>query len=105
MTSLIHIAPQLPPAIDGVGDYCWNLWRHWPEAKPDWTFLIARGAKATSAVWREVEVSEFAPGRSSLVKPLEQSGGETAVLHYVGYGYQPKGIPVWLPGEIERWKR
>jgi hypothetical protein len=27
------------------------------------------------------------------------------LLHYVGYAYQPKGIPVWLPGALEQWKR
>ena len=105
MTSLTHIAPQLPPAIDGVGDYCWNLWRHWPEENPDWKFLVARNAKATSAHWPEVIVNEFTSEKFSLAESLEQSDCEIAVLHYVGYGFQPKGIPIWLPGEIERWKR
>jgi len=105
MTSLTHIAPQLPPVIDGVGDYCWNLWKHWPEENPDWKFLVARNAKATAAHWPEVIVNEFTPEKFSLAESLEQSGCEIAVLHYVGYGFQPKGIPVWLPGEIERWKR
>ena len=105
MNSLVHIAPQLPPAIDGVGDYCWNLWRHWPEAKPNWTFLVARGAQETSAIWREVEAREFALNKFSLADALENAGHETVVLHYVGYGFQPKGIPIWLPGAIEQWKR
>jgi hypothetical protein len=102
MTRLIHIVPQLPPAIDGVGDYCWNLWRHWPEPKRDWTLLVTRGAKETSAIWREVDVRQF--DRTSLAGALEQARGDTVILHYVGYGYQPKGIPVWLPSAIEKWK-
>lgn len=105
MNSLIHIAPQLPPAIDGVGDYCWNLWSHWPDTAPDWTFLVVRGAEETSKIWREAEVHEFALNRSSLADALELTGNETALLHYVGYAYQPKGIPVWLPGALEQWKR
>jgi len=105
MSSLVHIAPQLPPAIDGVGDYCWNLWHHWPEAGPDWTFLVTRGAAATRAVWSEADVREFECGAASLGAALEQTGCDTVLLHYVGYAYQPKGIPLWLPGALEQWKR
>src|SRR5437868_3951452 len=99
MISLTHIAPQLPPAIDGVGDYCWNLWRHWPEESLDWKFLVARGAKATTTHWTEATVREFTSAKFSLSESLEQTSAEIAVLHYVGYGFQPKGIPAWLPGE------
>jgi hypothetical protein len=105
MSSLVHIAPQLPPAIDGVGDYCSNLWQHWPEAEPDWIFLVTRGAAQTAAVWRNARVCEFECGNESLRTALEQTGCDTVLLHYVGYAYQPKGIPLWLPGAIEQWKR
>jgi hypothetical protein len=105
MSPLVHIAPQLPPAIDGVGDYCWNLWKHWPEAEPDWKFLVARGADETAAVWRAIEVRAFTLNKSSFAAALEQSGCENAVLHYVSYGFQPKGIPIWLPGAITEWKQ
>jgi hypothetical protein len=104
MSSLVHIAPQLPPAIDGVGDYCWNLWQHWPEKHPRWTFLVSRGAQDTSVVWREVNVRSFTLTRAGLAAALEETPAETAVLHYVGYGFQPKGIPVWLPGALADWK-
>ena len=105
MSSLVHIAPQLPPAIDGVGDYCANLWRHWPETEPDWIFLVTRGARQTASAWNEVDVREFACDARSLGAALEQTLCETVLLHYVGYGYQPKGIPLWLPGALEKWKR
>jgi hypothetical protein len=104
MNTLVHIAPQLPPAIDGVGDYCAHLWKHWPEPEPDWKFLVTRGAEETRQTWPEVSVREFALDGSSLTSSLENSGADVAVLHYVGYAYQRKGIPVWLPGAIERWK-
>lgn len=104
MTSLVHITPQLPPAIDGVGDYAANLWRHWPTAPRDWKFLVTRGADATRQAWPEVAVREFSLTGSALTAALEESGSEVAVLHYVGYAYQPKGMPVWLPGAIQRWK-
>ena len=105
MNSLVHIAPQLPPAIDGVGDYCANLWRHWPESRPDWVFLVTRGARETAATWNEIDAREFECNAPSLSAALEDSRGDTVLLHYVGYAYQPKGIPVWLPGALEQWKR
>ena len=105
MNSIVHIAPQLPPAIDGVGDYCWNLWRHWPEPLPAWKFLVIRGEKETARVWPEVRTREFQPAKESLCEALAWSECDTAVLHYVGYGFQPKGIPTWLPGAIAQWKR
>ncbi|HWN96506.1 MAG TPA: hypothetical protein VNT99_15865 [Methylomirabilota bacterium] len=105
MNSLIHITPQLPPAIDGVGDYCWNLWRHWPQPLPPWRFLVTRGAREAAALWPEVQIDQFELSKNALRAALEQRSGATIVLHYVSYGYQPKGIPVWLPGAIAEWKR
>lgn len=104
MKTVIHIAPQLPPALDGVGDYCWNLWRHWPERETSWHFAVLHGAAAAQAAWPAVKVSGFEPNAESLWTVLERSGATTAVLHYVGYGFQPKGIPVWLPRALEDWR-
>lgn len=104
MSTLVHITPQLPPAIDGVGDYCWNLWQHWPEPQPDWEFLVARGADETQGKFPQLKAREFALNAASLAKALEQAQSDTVVLHYVGYAYQPKGIPVWLPRALAQWR-
>lgn len=104
MTTLLHIAPQLPPAFDGVGDYCWNLWKHWPDSEPNWQFLVARGGHESAAHWPQVAVSEFDLNRKGLHEALERAGAETVVLHYVGYGFQPKGIPLWLPRSLSQWR-
>lgn len=105
MSNLVHIVPQLPPAIDGVGDYCWNLWKHWPEQQPDWKFLVTRGAEETSSIFPGAKVRNFERNAASLIEALEKSKCQTAVLHYVGYAYQPKGIPVWLPRALGTWRR
>ena len=104
MNTLLHIAPQLPPAIDGVGDYCWNLWRHWPESETCWQFLALHGVSATRELWHETKIGGFNADADSLYRALETTGAQTVVLHYVGYGFQPKGIPVWLPGALRRWR-
>ena len=105
MNKLTHIAPQLPPAIDGVGDYCWNLWRHWPASDVRWEFLALSGVLKSRAHWPEVEISAFNDNADSLHRALEAAKAQTVVLHYVGYGYQPKGIPLWLPEALRRWRK
>ncbi|HEY0549627.1 MAG TPA: hypothetical protein VGF13_08500, partial [Verrucomicrobiae bacterium] len=104
MNTLTHIAPQLPPAIDGVGDYCWNLWRHWLESDTRWRFLALHGVAKSREHWSEVEVGGFNANAESLHRTLEFTGAQTVVLHYVGYGFQPKGMPLWLPEGLRRWR-
>jgi hypothetical protein len=104
MSTLVHITPQLPPAIDGVGDYCWNLWKHSPAGGTDWQFAVVHGAEDTRATWPEAKIRNFSLNASSLAAALEQSSCETVVLHYVGYAYQPKGIPIWLPKALRDWR-
>jgi hypothetical protein len=106
MSPIIHIIPQLPPAIDGVGDYCANLWKHWPESgsNPHWKFLVAHGADETRQFLPDMDVREFALNANSLSAALNNAHGDVLVLHYVGYAYQPKGMPIWLPGAIQKWK-
>jgi hypothetical protein len=104
MISVVHIAPQLPPAIDGVGDYVANLWRHWPDSTANWKFVVTRGLEETQGASPEMQVRAFDLNEDSLASALNQTGAEVAVLHYVGYAYQPKGMPIWLPRAIRRWK-
>ncbi|HUR59652.1 MAG TPA: hypothetical protein VM029_18175, partial [Opitutaceae bacterium] len=54
--------------------------------------------------WPEAKVREFKLNGAALTKSLEQSRCATVVLHYVGYAYQPKGIPVWLPRALRQWR-
>ncbi len=104
MNTLVHIAPQLPPAVDGVGDYCWNLWRHSTESDVRWEFLALHGVANTREHWREVGIRGFQANADSLHRALETTAAQTVVLHYVGYGFQPKGIPIWLPEALRRWR-
>jgi hypothetical protein len=122
MNTLVHITPQLPPAIDGVGDYCWNLWKQsvgplalradddqtsTPRSarlSTSWKFLVARRAQDTLAFAPELDVREFGLNAEALTAALAHSDPETIVLHYVGYAYQPKGVPVWLPEALREWR-
>ncbi|WP_155989831.1 hypothetical protein RG903_02600 [Thermithiobacillus tepidarius DSM 3134] len=102
--SLCVIAPRLPPAIDGVGDYCYRLWEHWPEAAPRWQLLVTEKAEASQADWPQVLVRGFERSEAGLLSALTRIDSATLVLHYVGYGYAPSGAPDWLPRALRQWK-
>ncbi len=104
LRNLIQVVPSLPPAFGGVGDFCVKLWEHWPEPKPQWRFLVTKGAAASQAQWSEVKIAEFEKSIKGLVTALEQVNPQTVVLHYVGYGFHPKGCPIWLPKALKEWK-
>lgn len=104
LKNLTHIVPRLPPAINGVGDYCFKLWDYWPETQQQWYFLVSEDASASQADWTEVKIAEFDKSTKGLVSALEPINAETVILHYVGYGYHPKGCPIWLPKALEEWK-
>jgi hypothetical protein len=103
MNTIVQIAPQLPPAMDGVGDYCWLLWKHWPDSEAHFDFVVLHHTESTPEN-NAAPVETISPSAKSLHEALDRSGAETAVLHYVGYAYQPKGMPLWLPPALERWR-
>ena len=90
--------------MGGVGDYCVKLWEHWSEPQPEWSFLVPQAAAASQAQWTEVKIAEFEKSTTGLITALEQVNAQTVVLHYVGYGFHPKGCPVWLPQALKEWK-
>lgn len=106
LPSVISIVPQLPPAIDGVGDYALNLARqsrkdfniqtHFIVCNPNWT--------------GRTEIEEFSISQVSdrsfdaLLTLLSGDRTSSILLHYVGYGYANRGCPVWLVDGLQRWK-
>jgi hypothetical protein len=112
----IHITPQLPPAVCGVGDYARVVGGRMeqlapgvrcayvaagtraaalPPAKGNESARLARslgGAPSAAALWAAIE--SLADGRSA---------DELAVvLHYSGYGYELGGAPAWLAAAVEQ---
>lgn len=103
MSTVLHLVPHFAPQIDGVGDYARLLARQWRSDRgPESRFLVGDPA------WRGDGSGEFPVARvearhaAALAAALE---GETRVLlHYVGYGFDPRGVPGWLPAGLERWR-
>ena len=101
---LVHLVPTVPPAFNGLADYCHQLWRHWPAPRAPWHVLAAHVPPGAHKAWPDVQIRPFHTGKSGLLEALEASGARRVVLHYVGYAYHPKGVPLWLPPALRAYK-
>jgi len=99
-----HIVPAVPPEFNGLGDYARQLWRHWPEPRPDWHVAALRVPAGAAEAWPGVAFHPFRPNAESLLEALLESRADSVALHYVGHGYHPNGVPLWLPKALARWK-
>lgn len=111
------ITPSLPPAIGGLGDYCLQLWCHWPTGggaeselkgddggpRPSWNFLVPAGAEASRQYFPEASISQFDLSESGLLEQLNAMSTSIVLLQYVGYGYDASGKPLWLPRALKAW--
>jgi hypothetical protein len=117
---IIQIVPRLPPAIDGVGDYAYLLAQQLRKGPEIQTRFLVCGAKSdeqpsTPAPLPEDEgscVDGFSVYRlrersaAELARVLSRPGmPRTALLQYVGYGYEKRGCPLWLERGLRAWKR
>lgn len=96
MKTLLQILPRLPGTRGGVGDYALSL------AQLLWADFGVRTIFAIPKV-EATEVEGFAvrridPGQGG---SLTSQDVDWILLHYVNYGYQPRGLPLWLPGLLE----
>ncbi len=94
MKHLLQIVPHVPGNFDGVGDYALNLARHLAsDHAVQTTFAVPEG-RAAGAV-AGFAIAAFGPHKTDLASLAD--GQDATVLHYVNYGYQARGIPLWLP--------
>jgi hypothetical protein len=102
--TLCHIVPSVPPEFNGLGDYCFQLWKHWPEPRPGWQILSRRIPVGARERWPEAKIQVFELSKDGLLAELKDTGADTVVLHYVGYSYAKRGAPMWLPAALAKWK-
>lgn len=90
---LVHIVPNLPPAICGVGDYALAVSK---------AMNIREPGINSSCIAAGIETfGKQTPGTSRFWNKVEDALGDdtllAAVIHYSGYGYASNGAPGWLP--------
>ena len=109
-TRLIHIAPQLPPNLNGVGDYAVVLGRRVAEQTDGrvQSAYVSAGIAGGEPPHPSLDHVDLAgqPSAGALCQAVRScaEGAERAcvLLHYVGYGYQRRGCPLWLVRALRR---
>ncbi|MBX9695267.1 MAG: hypothetical protein K2Z81_22975, partial [Cyanobacteria bacterium] len=108
------ILPQLPPAIDGVGDYTIQLWRHFHNViEPDASLfdaaygwdLLCQGAESSSRVFCSARLEELPRDAEQLSGALERLNPGTVLLQFSGYGFDPNGLANFLLDGLTQWLR
>lgn len=85
MKTILQIVPRAPGSREGVGDYA---------------SILARELERTHR-YR----TEFVTGESFAAADWQPPRVSAVVLHYVNYGYHPRGIPGWLPERLTEMQR
>ncbi|MGI8431100.1 MAG: hypothetical protein ACR2MW_02255, partial [Chthoniobacterales bacterium] len=80
MKTILQILPRAPGSREGVGDYAGILAAELERAHGYRTEFVT-GTTLAGANWGP--------------PPFE-----AVVLHYVNYGYHPRGVPSWLPKKL-----
>ncbi len=100
MTRVLHILPRVPPAVCGIGDYAWGIARKLRDEHGIQSSFLAAGTTWTQPVGE----TEFPVLRlpelsaTALVEFVEARKDEfqAVVLHMSPYGFQKRGVPLWL---------
>lgn len=93
------IVPVMPPVTSGVGDYALIMARHMREtAGVETEFFVGDPAWKSKGATRieGFPVEAFAARTPAAVTDALSDDDGPVFLHYVGYGYHPKGVPFWL---------
>lgn len=101
--SIAIVTPRLPPSMDGLGDYCYQLCKHWPNADSPLNFIVLDSAEKSREFWTGADIRQIDRNKQSLLNTLASLEVDTVFLQYVGYGYDPNGAPSWLAEALEEW--
>src|SRR5438067_11004 len=101
MSGVIQIVPEIPPDLGGVADYAEHLKNHLAAHNLATLFLaLARPGRPRRPGVIEFQASagDFA---NTMFEALKSMGTANVLLHYVGYGFDPRGCPKWLIEGLE----
>ena len=91
-----HLVQLVPAALGGIRDYAENIQRVWAQSGIPCRILpLAQRDVAEAPLWSRLAAA--AP-RADAVEPIVQT---VLIVHYSGYGYEPRGLCGWLNRELE----
>jgi hypothetical protein len=95
MVKVLQIVPRLPPSISGVGDYALMIAKFMREQHNIMTvFAVADSGGVAIHEIDGFAIHKLTPDTRSILSA--SSGIRHQLLHYVGYGYEKRGCPIWL---------
>lgn len=99
MKRITHIAPALPPAVNGVGDFCKILADNLAkEVAIKHSYLVTKSPDSPD---ENVDVFQSA----TFLSLLHKQNPNVIILHYVGYAYDKHGLPFYLASGIRQFKK
>ena len=102
LKKIIQIVPQLPPAINGLGDYALNLARQlYQDLNINTEFIIGDPTWSGNSKIEQFPVFSVASQSTTALLSLLNNHHSLILLHYVGYGYAKRGCPWWLIEALE----
>lgn len=108
---LIQVVPQRTEEPNGVADYALALAHALRECNSiDSVFLSATSAACALPKQDEWNTVTLPNQQSRVLADAIQSlsietKARAVLLHFSGYGYQKRGVPVWLENGLQIWKR
>lgn len=108
MITIYQVVPRLPPVMDGIGDYSFQLARTLRENHDiDSKFIVGDPSWQGSTELEGFSVQKVHERSALALMNLLVTDGspDTVLIHYNGYGYHPRGIPFWLINGLKLWQR
>ena len=94
---LLQIVPRAPDDCGGVGDYARQLARRLQELHGITSTFVSAAPTSSSTAIDGFEILSPLRAFSAIINPPP-----ALLMHYVNYGYDPHGVPVWLPSVLRR---
>jgi hypothetical protein len=105
---MLVIVPDFPPNLNGIGDYAYLLAKELRQKNRylKIEFLVAGKNNYPITEYDSFKIYNLEEkNANSLYDLLKILNPNLIHLHYVGYGYNKRGIPFWLYLGLTNWKR
>lgn len=97
MSRILQLVPYLPPRISGVGDFAITLSTKLQSHHGlDSTLLVAHPETGTRPANGQTTLELPSREPAEVARAIAAETPSSVLLHYSGYGYQTRGVPLWL---------
>lgn len=106
---ILFISNNLPPIVDGVGDYTYNMALEFAKHSHD-THVVCRNKEKIRDVYEDIHVTKIVKkwnrqAGKDIAEYIRENGIEVVSLQYVPHGFHPKGLPFGLISVVNEIKR